>query len=257
MTAAQWAADISDIGDAAWSANVLIYGPPGCGKTALASALPDSLLIAFDPGYATAKALRRKCKVRTVNDERELMAGIEYLEDGGQDQFRWIIADGWTILQQKMTLANARDEWTANNAKRASAYQPDKPDYGKQQNAIKSAIARLCDLQTNVLFTAHATLQDEDGNNWIRPQFEGREYKIGNYVNGLMSSVGYMALREKEVGTGKNKTLQQVRRVLWEQRYDSDKDLTYMAKDQLGVFGEVMDDPTGEQIHDLVMSIGA
>ena len=76
MTMAEWAEGITDIGDSSPSANIMIYGAPGCGKTALLSELPSALLLGFDPGYATAKTLGRKCQVRPVKDERELMAGV-------------------------------------------------------------------------------------------------------------------------------------------------------------------------------------
>lgn len=263
MTMAEWAGGITDIGDSTPSANILIYGAPGCGKTALLSALPSALLLGFDPGYATAKTMGRKCQVRPVADERELMAGVHWLADGGYKNYKWIIADGLTILQQKMTLANAKEAWEADNSKRANAFQPDKPDYFKQQNALKNAVAALCDLPISVVFTAHAQIGDaDDASEWIRPHLEGREYKVGNFVCGLMSSIGYMAVREKtkRVKEGRHwveqPTGEVARRILWEQRYNPDNGQTIMAKDQLNVFPKVQEDTTGEDIHELVAGAG-
>lgn len=263
MTMAEWAEGITEIGDSTPSANIMIHGAPGCGKTALLSALPDSLLLGCDPGYATAKTLGRKCKLRPVADERELMAGIHWLADGGYKSFRWIILDGGTVLQQKMTLANAKEAWEADNSKRVNAFQPDKPDYFKQQNALKNAVAALCDLPINVAFTFHSEIGDgDDDGTWIRPNIEGRGYKMGNFVCGLMSSIGYMAVREKikRIKRGskvvEERTGEVARRILWEQRYDEDTGVTIMAKDQLNVFPKVMEDETGEHIHELVASAG-
>lgn len=263
MTMEEWASEITDIGDSNPSANIMIHGAPGCGKTALLSQLPDSLLLGCDPGYATAKTLKRKCKVRAVSDERELMAGVHWLADGGYKQFRWVTLDGGTILQQKMTLANAKEAWEADNSKRVNAFQPDKPDYFKQQNALKNAIAMLCDLPINVAFTFHSEIGDgADDGEWIRPHIEGRGYKVGNFVCGLMSSIGYMAIREevKRVRrAGKlveEKTGEVARRILWEQRYDTDTGVTIMAKDQLNVFPKVMENESGMKVHELVASAG-
>lgn len=263
MTMAEWAEGITDIGDSTPSANIMIYGAPGCGKTALLSELPDALLLGFDPGYATAKTLNRKCQVRPVSDERELMAGIHWLADGGYKKYRWIVADGLTILQQKMTLANAKEAWEADNAKRANAFQPDKPDYFKQQNALKNAVAALCDLPVSVAFTAHALIGDaDDAAEWVRPQIEGREYKVGNFVCGLMSSIGFMAVREKVKKVRKGgKVVEEptgdvARRILWEQRYNPDNGQTIMAKDQLNIFPKVQEDITGAEIHELVAGAG-
>jgi hypothetical protein len=264
MTMADWAKGIIDIGDSSPSANILLYGAPSCGKTALLSALPDALLLGFDPGYVTARSMKRKCKVRPINTERELLAGMDWLEDGGYQNYRWIIADGLNILQTKLTLDSAKDAWIADNSKRANAFQPDKPDYYRQQNGLKVLVARLCDMPVNVAFTSHALIGDSDDNaEWIRPHIEGREYKVGNFVTGMMSSIGYMAVREKmRVVKRGGKPIEEPtgevsRHILWEQRYNSDTGVTIMAKDQLNVFPAVMRDATGEQMHELVMSAGA
>ena len=260
MTMQEFAASVIDIGDSQPSSNFIIHGPPGGGKTALASELPNNLLLGCDPGWATAKSLGRAkngCRLVPIAEERQLMAGLDWLEDGAHSEFQYIILDGASVLQSKLTLNNAREAWEQNPAKRASAHQPDKPDYGKQQNALKSIIARLYDLPLSVVVTCHSTLGDDESlDTWLRPDWQGREYRIGNFINGLANCVGYMApgvVREERNG---KVVVRQVRRLLWKQWRDDEKDSTIMAKDQLNIFPDWMDDPTGDQIHTAIMNMG-
>lgn len=250
MTMSQFAESITDLGDTIPSVNIGLHGLPGSGKTAMLSALPDSLLLAFDPGWVTAQRLRRKCRIAKVKDYGTLMAGLDWLEDGGAEGYRWIIADGVSILQTRLLQEFNKDAWTENPAKRVSAYQPDKPDYFKSQNVLKSTVARLCDLPTNVALTFHTMVGDDtDGDSWFRPHIEGRGYQVGNFVLGLLNSIGYFS----QVGVGSGKEAKQVRRLLWQPHRDEDKGIGYLAKDQLNAFPRWMDDPTAEQIDGLAL----
>ena len=258
---ADFAASVMDIGDSTPSSNFIIHGPPGGGKTALASELPNNLLLGCDPGWATAKSLGRTgngCRVRPINEERELIAGVEWLENGAASEFEYVILDGASVLQNKLTLNNARYAWEANPAKRANACQPDKPDYGQQQNAMKSIIARLYDLPCSVVVTCHSTLGDDESlETWIRPDWQGREYRLGNFINGLANCIGYMAPGTAQEKVNGKMVTRQVRRLLWKQWRDDEKDMTIMAKDQLNIFPDWMDNPTGDQIHTAIMRLGA
>jgi hypothetical protein len=254
MSMAEFAADITDLGDTLPSNNIMLYGDAGSGKTALASGLPDSILFGFDPGWMTAKKLKRKCRLRQITTYEALMAGIAWLEDGAWESYRWIIADGGNMIFTRILQQFTREAWEANPEKRVSAYQPDKPDYFKAQNVFKSAVARLCDLPTNVIFTFHAQHGDDmEGETWIRPHIEGRGYAVGNFVTGLVNSIGYMAPASVREG-GESR---QVRRILWQQYRNEEKGITYLAKDQLNIFPMTTDDLTPEQLDEMAMSDGA
>lgn len=253
MTMAEFASSITDLGDSIPSVNIALYGDPGTGKTGLLADLPDTLMLAFDPGWVTAQRMGRKCKIAKVNTHEQLAAGLDWLEDGGAEGYRWILADGCSILQTRLLQQFNKEAWTENPAKRVSAYQPDKPDYFKSQNVFKSMIARLCDLPVNVVFTFHAMHgDDQEGDTWIRPHIEGRGYQVGNFVTGLMSSIGYMA--PASVRDGKN--TRQIRRILWHQFRDEEKGVGYLAKDQLGAFPMLLDDPTAAEFDKLALGGG-
>lgn len=233
MKMEEWAAGIADLGDSTPSVNLILYGPPGCGKTSLSAFLPRSLLLACDPGWVTAKARGAKCRIRPVRTYDELMAGVRWLENGGHADYDWIVVDGVTILQDRLTQGFARDAYEANPEKRVSPEQPDKPDYFRQQSALKSAVGRLCDLPANVVLTFHATIEDDDqADTWIRPAIAGRDYNVGNYVTGMVTSIGYM--HPKTEGSA------EFTRILWRQVHDPNTDRRILAKDQLGVFPKFM-----------------
>lgn len=249
VTAAQFAASVGDFGDAVESANILIYGDPGCGKTYLTAGLPNLLYLACDPNWVVARRAGHKPSgFRKMNRYQELDGALDWLEQGAAEEFDWVLLDGVNILQNRILFQVAREAWEANPAKRANPRQPDKPDYFFAQNAIKSAVSRLVDLPTNVILTAHAMdLEDPNtGERWLRPGIEGKGFAVSNYICGLMSAVGYMAPKVLERVGKKN----QVRRILWRTIVDDDAGVTYFAKDQLGpAFEQYEDNMTPDTLH--------
>jgi hypothetical protein len=249
MTMAEFAAGITDLGDSIPSVNILIYGDPGCGKTGVAGGLPDSLLLACDPGYLTAKRLGYKCSFSKITSMERLEAALNWLEDGGAENYRWVTLDGMSVLYARLLQEAARQAWEENPAKRVSAVQPDKPDYFRAQNAVKSAVARLMDLPCNVMLTAHAAHgEDDEGETWVRPHIEGRGYMVGNAVCALPNAIGYMYPGIIEFGTGKNRSKKQTRRIRWETTRHPETDVIYLAKDQTGALAPITDDISGVQL---------
>lgn len=251
MTMEEFAADITDIGDTIPSPNVMVYGPPKCGKTALTSQLSDSFMLAFDPGWQTARHVGSKAQIRKVYDFETLQAGLFWLEDGNYSNFRWILADGLNMLQTRLTQQFAKDAYLANPEKRVSEHIPDRPDFYRQQSVLKNAVARLCDLPVPVVFTCHSQESDDnEGDTWIRPHIEGREYQVGNFVTGLMSSIGYLSVVTEKRGERKGERL---RRIVWTQCQNAAGTKTILAGDQLGVFPDWTDDLSATQLDELVL----
>lgn len=238
MTMADFAAEIAELEGSSESNNTIIYGDPGVGKTGLVASDPESLLLACDPGWVTAKRLGYKCARRLIPDARTLEAGIAWLEDGGYRNYRYVILDGMNILQTRLLQEFAREAYEINPEKRANAYQPDKPDYFRSQNTLKATVSRLCDIPVPVIFTAHTMHgEDNDGESWIRPHIEGREYQVGNFICGMVNVIGYM----KKVPVKTGKETKQVRRILWQQ-FTDDNGVNYLAKDQTSALGFYTDD---------------
>lgn len=236
VTMSEFEAGMQELEGAAEFVNMMIYGDSGCGKTVCAGQLPGPLLfLAGEPGYIAAARQGAKGKVRIIPDTATALAAVQWLEDGNASNFRWVVADGLSTLNNKWLLNYAAEAWDANPAKRQHRNLPDKPDYHNAQNFTKSWVARLIDLPVNVLFTAHA-MRPEDmttGETVVYPAIQGKGYEVSNYVAGLMHVVGYMGLRIDTSG----KAERQVRRILWRHWVDSDNQTRYFAKDQFDVLG--------------------
>lgn len=258
MSMADFEADIADLEGSAESKNIMVFGNGGVGKSHLTGRLPNALVLAFEPGWETIKRVAAKAnnpmKFVQVNTPAKLDAAIRWLENGGHSQFDWVVPDGLSTLQVKLTLAFAAEAYEANPAKRVSRQIPDRGDYFNAQNLIKDFVARMVDLPVNTFWTAHAmTIERADGAEEIWPLIEGKETKVSNYVNGLMHAVGFMAVKEFKEQDPKDPekfTLRSGRQITWNPICY--KGTTVIAKDQFSVLPKIHKDPTMEEILDLI-----
>jgi hypothetical protein len=243
MSISEFEAEIADLDKAAESKNFLVYGNSGAGKSHLTGALPKALLLAFEPGWETIRRIAKEnsnpMRIVQIATAERLDAATRWLESGGWKDFEWIILDGLSTLQVKMTLNFAAVAHEANPAKRVSRNIPDRADYFNAQNAIKDFVARMIDLPVNTFWTAHAmTIERPDGTQEIWPLIEGKETKVSNYVSGLMHSVGYMAIK----GSG--------RQILWGSiEHDG---TTVMARDQFALLPKIHKNPTMQSVLDYI-----
>lgn len=260
MSLSDFESEIRELDGDAESANILLYGDSGCGKTVLAGSAPNSLILACGPGYISAARVSLgvpvgKRKVRPVPDSATALAGIEWLESGGYKEYEWVVVEDATILETKVRLGYAAEAFDANPEKRQHRNLPDKPDYFNTQNFLRSWIARLVDLPVNLLITAHAMRFDDDsGDRLVVPSFQQRDGALSNYVSGLMHCVGFMRPRwvdssGRPVSVDKRPPgSKQVRRILWQQTTDPNTGTIYFAKDQFDVLGRTMDDTNMQEI---------
>lgn len=248
MTTAAFADGLFELDGAAEFKNIMVYGDSGVGKTVLAGTAPGRLLmLAGEPGYISAARMGARGKARLIPDTATAVAAVRWLEDGGAQQFDWVICEGLGTMQNKFLLNYAAEAFDANPAKRAHRNLPDKPDYFNAQNFTKSWVAQLIDLPCNVLFTAHAMRPEDSatGDTVVYPAIQGKTYEVSNYICGLMHAVGFMSPRIRRTPDGEAK---QVRRILWQAIRDEKTDATYFAKDQFDALGQYTDDLKLEEI---------
>lgn len=239
-----------DLNASAESANIMIYGDPGCGKTSLTATLPGNVLwLAGEPGFVAAARQGGTGKVRVIPDTATALAAIEWLEEGNWKRFDWIVPDGISTMGNKFLLGYAAEAFDANPARRAHRNLPDKPDYFNTQNFMKGWASRLIDLPVNTVFTCHAHhTEDRDGELRVFPGIQGKQGEVSDYISGLMHIVGYMTKKNVKEGDG----FKEVRRILWQTAIDSKTDTRYIAKDQFDALGRWTDDITMTEVMDRI-----
>lgn len=256
VTVNDFADAIRDLDGDCETKNIMVYGDSGCGKTVLAGTVPDSLILACEPGYISAARVSLGLPVgnrmvREIPNSATLLAGLDYLEGGGYKKHKWVVLEGGTTLETKVRLNFTAEAFDHNPQSRSHRNLPDKPDYFNTQNFLRSAIARLVDLPINVLITAHAMRMDDDaGDRLVLPSFQQRDGALSNYVSGLMHCVGFMRPRMVKFKGEKEKT--KVRRILWQQSVDPETGTIYFAKDQFDALGKYTDDTNMQEIMELI-----
>ncbi len=243
MSMEDFEALIQDLDVAEESKNIMVYGDGGVGKSHLTASLPKGLVLAFEPGWETirriSKSIGNPMKFVQINNRERLEAALQWLEHGGAEQHPWVIPDGLSTLQVKLTLGFTAEAYDNNPAKRASRNIPDRTDYFNAQNLIKDFAARVVDLPCNTFWTAHSMrIENSNGVTEIWPAIDGKETKVSNYVSGLMHSVGFMSVK------GDN------RFITWN-TVEKD-DIKIVAKDQLGGLPKFHKNPTTAEILRLI-----
>lgn len=200
--------------------NVLIFGPPGGGKTWLAGTLADIGLSAFlfdlDGGTAS---IASKCRAFKLSDLETLEP-----EPGKIHTYRcktWDDIDvvrkrkkllakyNWIILDNATEMGNqAIDSSMAKHpdAKRWDEDVPFRGDYQIGQAYIRKLVRPLCDQCQNVLMICHEAEKESDEGKTIeiRPKVLGKNWRdmtgIFDHIGHLSKSNGVRQLNFVEVG---------------------------------------------------------
>lgn len=244
MSAAEFEAEMFDLTGATEYINMIVYGDPGIGKTRLTGTLPGyNLWLAGEPGFVSAAQIDdSQGRVRLIPDTATALAAANWLEDGNDKKFDWIVVDGATTMQTKFMLGYAAEAFDKNPEKRAHRNLPDRPDYLNAQNFMKYWLARLADLKCNVFVTAHVLRsEDDEGDPLVMPSFQGKGHEVSSYISGQFYVVGYYRMATVKQGENKGK---QIRRINWQMFKDPDTDITFFAKDQSNKLGRFTDNPT-------------
>jgi AAA domain len=244
------------------SNNIMVYSPPGHGKTAFGSSWPKTLIWNCEPGIVTAKRVGnpnvRAINIRTWSDAWEYLLAAEDGHTGGHE---WYNVDTISTLENK-AMRQVLDEMVDRNPKRDPDL-PDRAEHQLRQNRLKRFVERMVDLPVNILWLAHEMrVENESGGIDVMPSISGgadKGYPVANYIMGLMNAVGYLRVTQvpegseeaeeepaeednEEEGSRRRKgrkrpkpvPMREVQRILWTPYTDTEKDITYTAKNQYG-----------------------
>jgi hypothetical protein len=224
------------------TANWMIYGLTGVGKTSLAAGLASNTFISPEPGIVAAKRramiLQTDPRVVKVRNWEDCETALVQAERGDYDS-EWITLDTLTTMQILMYRYWTGKQNDANPLK----YDVDIADLAghfKVQMMTRRYISRWVDTDYNVLVLCHAMqTEDNDGSGLWLPAIEGQAKKghlVAQYCMGLMNAVGYMGITTDEKD-------REHRRIVWQHTHDRKKDIIYTAKEQYGgALGRYTDD---------------
>ena len=247
-------ASIISLEDFDESINMLIHGDSGVGKTVFAGSAEKVLFIGTERGTISAKRQGSTADVWLVENWADIHKAHEYLANNDHG-YSWIAMDSGTAMQQYCL------RWILDNAVKENPNRdPDIPaiqDHQKWQNSFKRFIKYFCDLPVNVLFTATTMRsEDEEGENIILPDFQGKGYGISQWVCAQMHVVGYISVRRRGKGDDKE---------IW-RRIQFQTVPPYFGKDRYNCLGEFndnghvvkpyIDSPTLAQVDALIQGSG-
>ncbi|WPH58012.1 RecA-like DNA recombinase [Gordonia phage LuckyLeo] len=215
-------ADIVDLQEFDDSINLGIYGPSGVGKTVLAGSDDKVLFLAVEKGTVSAKRQGSKAKVWPIKQWNDLERAYKWLEEN-PDEFQWVVLDSVTEMQQ-MAIREILAKAHAENGSRDLDI-PAIQDHQKWQNIYKRFINYFVELPIDTVFLFLVrTAVDEDKNEFLTPDIQGKNYQLSQYTCGQMSAYGYMSNRkvamknekgEVLVDTGGKRVPQIIRRITW------------------------------------------
>jgi hypothetical protein len=157
--------------------NILIFAKPKAGKTTWACSDDKVLLINCEVegeiSAANSDWLGDKVKQWKVYKYEDFHKCLNWLQEinrkGKEIPFKWVVVD--TI----------------------------KPEYLENQLMLVNDIKILCDLPVNVILLAHVMQQtDPDGKDFYYPQIQGSKYKVAQQVLSMVTSYGYMFVKDRK-----------------------------------------------------------
>lgn len=184
---------------------VVIYGPPGVGKTVFAGGAPKPLFLDIEYGF---ESLYNHPEIAPPHSTRMAFSGVKQAEALAQkvnegafnDKFETIVIDTATALQDKALKEFTIAAYKKSPSTREDAYTPEGKDYQRNTEMLKHIFALLRDAPIHVILLAHVK-EDKDertGTTFLRPMLTP---KLAGKVLGDFGVVGYMSA----TGSGQNR----------------------------------------------------
>lgn len=203
--------------------NLLVYANSGSGKTVLCGSDDKVLFIApEDDGTLSAKRQGSTAKKWPIKSWADIVEAYDYLydlydNDPDNKDWNWIAIDSLTEMQD-MGMRAILERAIEENPNR----DPDIPeiqDWQKYYRQFKRMVKAFNALPVNVIYTALArNEEDEEGEDFLTPDLQGKGYQISQQIASYMTSYGYMQVkrrRGKPAKEGEKGEIEEYRRITW------------------------------------------
>lgn len=189
---------IQPISAAETALKMLIYGPPGAGKTVLAATAADvpemAPVLYVDVEGGTRSIRDKQVDVLRVKSFSELLQLLDVLRTG-HHKYRTVVIDSLTEVQ-KLNMYEIMKKVVGQDPSR----DPDIPalrDYGKNSEQIRRLIRGYRDLtNTHVIFTALAS-ESKDEKTGVVKVYPALSGKLASEVPGFLDVVVYLSVAEQ------------------------------------------------------------
>jgi AAA domain-containing protein len=185
--------NLSDFND---TANILLYGNSGVGKTVLAAGAPNATFLTTEKGVVAAKRAGHEARVWRAPTWDYVEAGLDRAdaEMGPED---WLLVDSGS----KMQILLAR-WWLGLQNEENEARDIDIPqiqDHQKWQNMFMRFWDRIVDGPYNSIIICTAMhKEDPEGESIVLPAITGKDYTISNYCCAQMDMVLYYGVARQD-----------------------------------------------------------
>jgi hypothetical protein len=175
------------------STNVLIQGPPGGGKTALAGGAPNAVFLSTEiEGAISAAISGSRARLWPAPSWEYCVAGVKKAEEELTED-DWLIVDSGTNMQEMYM------RWILDTINERSPHRdldiPSPAEHQKYQNGFKRWYNRIIGMKANTIFITNSmTVEDDEGNPRTIPLILGKKGEISDYISAQAGVVLYYSV---------------------------------------------------------------
>ena len=166
-------------------AKVVLYGPPGSGKTTMGATFPDVLFLSAESGLLSVRD--RKIDVWEITKWEDLEEAFCFLR-GGEHKYKSVVIDSLTEVQKKL---NEHIVKKFPGKRRDYEDLMSMSDWGYSMDRLRRMCRAFRDLPLNVVFITLDVTEITEQETFIKPALSGKT--LSDELMGWVDAVVYCA----------------------------------------------------------------